>query len=745
MPASPSRRQILTLTAAASTAALLPAGLSFAANDGIAPAYPLAHGEAWDTFKAYDPETNPDAPFFRSQVRRAARVAPLAATQAHPELKPEVPGGTLLAAYLTLSGPDEDLNRTRYQTGARSRVHVERAWQYQDVVVAWNTTGLVPNPALSDAVHRNGARILGTIFQPDKRMFDGSDLSRKAVAAKLVGLARYFGFDGYFVNFESYTPEDARAVQDLIGLMQAEAAKQGLSDFHIQYYNGYTDARAVWPGSPHTDGSPREADALRANSMMIDQGWSHYGLTHGCCSGPPLEALPLPADLGQSYDPMAVYYGLQLYPGPGYLGLIAPTVISPNSGDKALGGLQVYSAEDGLRKMRRARLDQLKASTSLSVQDKEDLADLTDPKRTRASWYRLHDRFWSGQSGNPARDNTPSAEQAAIYGPPDVKKIYTDYETPGNPTDQLRLPITYGVANFIAERSAIGALPFVTRFNTGEGDRFFHEGVEVSFLPWFNLGIQDVLPTWTWWTNPLHGAFDRNHNVPALLSADYDFESAWDGGASLHVAGSLSTESATEIRLYKTKLPVDTDTMLGLILKGGETGKLLAGLIFEDAPDAIEWITISGGQALKAGWRQWTQSLRPYAGRTLAAISLGIEARTGGAKPYGLNIGQLSLTGKPAHALRQPEGFRIEKSRIAADGQSAELRLSWVFDPAIRHYDLFAVSGRTRTWLGRITNDAYYIERLKRDSANTTILQLVPCAGGGQPGNTATVTYDWGT
>ncbi len=736
---APSRRQFLTLTAAASAAGLLPAGLSLAqTTDGIAPAYPLTGAEAWDAFKAYDPATNPDAPFFRSKVKRAARVAPFAATQAHPELKPEVSGGTLLAAYLTLSGPDEDLNRTRYQTGARSRVHVERAWQYQDVVVAWNTTGLVPNPALSDAVHRNGARILGTMFQPDKRMFDGSDLPRETVAIKLVALAKYFGFDGYFVNFESYTPEDARAVQDLIGLMQVEAARQGLSDFHIQYYDGYTDARAVWPGSPHVDGNVREANAPRANSMMIDQGWSHYGLTRGCCSGLPLEALPLPADLGQNYDPMQVYYGLQLYPGPGYLGLIAPTVISPNSDTKALGGLQVYSAEDGLRKMRRARLDQLKATTSLSVQDQEDLAGLTDPKRTRASWYRLHDQFWSGQSGNPARNNTPTAEQAAIYGPPEVRKVYTDYEAPGKPTDQLRLPITYGVANFIAERSVIGALPFVTRFNTGEGDRFFREGVEVSALPWFNLGIQDVLPTWTWWTKPLHGPLDRDHDVTGLLAVDYDFDDAWDGGASLKISGLLAAENATELRLYKTKLAVTADTTLGLILKGGDTGRLSVGLVFEDRPEVTEWVIVKSGKGSKAGWRQWAQSLKAYSGRTLAAISLGIGA-SGVSKPYSLHIGQLSLTGREPMPLRQPEGLRIEKSRIAAGGQSADLRLAWTFDPAVSHYDLYA----GKTWLGRIAGDAYYVEGLKRNGARTTILQLVPCSGGGQAGNAATLTYDW--
>jgi hypothetical protein len=151
-----------------------------------------------------------------------------------------------------------------------------------------------------------------------------------------------------------------------------------------------------------------------------------------------------------------------------------------------------------------------------------------------------------------------------------------------------------------------------------------------------------------------------------------------------------------------------------------------------------------GVKGSSAGWRQWKTPLRAYAGRTLAAISLGVEAETG-ATPYSLNIGQLSLTGKAASAPRQPDGLRIEKSRIAVDGQSVELRLNWTFDPAVSHYDLFAENGRALTWLGRIAGDTYYVESLTRDRSRQTRLKLVPCTDGGQTGNASTLTYDWVT
>ncbi|ESQ89676.1 hypothetical protein ABAC460_12470 [Asticcacaulis sp. AC460] len=713
-----SRRTFLALTASAS---LLPWSTLRAADApaGLAPKYPLSGPEdAWLAFKAYDPATDPDAAHFRSRVARAERIAPFAPTQAHPALNPAVPGATLLAAYLTLSDTDIDLNRTRYAVGSPHWVHVERSWQFQDIAVGWNTTGLVPNPSLVDAAHRNGALCLGTMFQPDPRFFDGTDLPRPQVAAKLVGLAQYFGFDGYFVNFESYTDEDARAVQDLIADMQAAAKAAGLSDFHIQYYNGHTGADAVWPGSPHVDGTPRGRAEARSDSMMLDQGWSNYGLTRGCCSGRPLKAVPTLGQIAGSYDPLDVYYGFQLYPGPGYFGLMAPTVIQPNGG-KALGGLQIYSVEDGLRKMRRARLDALRALPQPTEVERAEIAAFTAPASRRNAWYNLYRRFWAGQSGNPAMDNAPTPEQQAIYGPADVRKIYTDYQAPGQASDQIRLPVTYGVANFIAERSVIGALPFVSHFNTGDGDRFFVGGERVAETPWYNMGIQDVLPTWTWWTRSLDGG--------AVLEVDYDYVDAYDGGASLRISGA---GSATEVKLYKTQIAIDGETTIGLAYKGAG---LEVGLVFEDAPDTTEWLKVGKGKAVN-GWRQWRQSLKGYEGRVLAAVSLGASGPA--------SIGEFALTSE-ATAVAKPEGFAVTASQIDASGKSADLRLNWTFDPSVRHYDLFAVNGKARTWLGRIVNDAYFVKGLARTDGST-VLQLVPYGRDGRPGEAATTTFDWG-
>lgn len=87
-------------------------------------------------------------------------------------------------------------------------------WQYLDSAIFWD--GPVPTADMIDAAHRNGVPIYGTLFfnwtsgnttEEDNRVFaefiksetrDGVKVF--PVAEKLVDIALYYGFDGYFIN-----------------------------------------------------------------------------------------------------------------------------------------------------------------------------------------------------------------------------------------------------------------------------------------------------------------------------------------------------------------------------------------------------------------------------------------------------------------------------------------------------------------------------------------------------------------
>jgi endo-beta-N-acetylglucosaminidase D len=716
------RRAFLTLSAALLADVTAPAqGAARPAEAdrpaSLAPNFPLTHPsrDSFTELMAYDPARDPDAPFFRSFTPRAARIAPFAATQAHPRLDPRPRVASLSTCYSTLAPQraDENFHKERYGTPPQGGVYVSRVFTYHDILVQWSGTGQIPNPAMTDVAHRNGAYCFGTIFQPDHRVYDSSTVPARTVAAKYVKLAEYFGFDGYFFNFESGTPEANAQVLALIGMMRDEARRRGLRDFQVQFYDGHTNIDGLLP----VQGS---AGNSWATSTMLDQGWSAYGGPGNCCSGEPVQ----PAEVFRycnehSFNPFAdAYFGLQLYPGPGYLDAVAPEVIHPNDGAYAWGSLQLYSVEDGLQNQLRA--DQ----PSLPVD------------RIQAELYALERRFFSGKSQNPALDNDPDAAEALAYLPnkqvaesrPGEKPVersyhfYTDRSAVDpKPTDQTNLPLSWGVANFIVEHSVIGAFPFLTRFNVGEGRRFFVDGEPVSDEPWFNLGIQDLLPTWQWWVEPIAGT-PAWHAAGAAqkLSADYDQTRAFHGGASLRLRGRLEPGEAAQIRLYKAALtiPSDADAQLQLVTAG--SAPLELGLLFADAPQMPEWFSLHDAQGKQeptgAGWTRSTVPMRRFSGRTIAAILLGFRSGPQSATVVDTYIGELYLgLPAPGSAPPAPEEFVVEAHGAGVKLGTIEARLRWKRPPQSAgrcvRYDVFCLTDRRRNgvWLGGVDAEAFYV------------------------------------
>jgi endo-beta-N-acetylglucosaminidase D len=690
------------------------------AAGALAPRFPLTR-PATDSFAAlmaYEPARDPDAAFFRSLTPRAARIQPFAATQAHPKLDPRPRVASLSTCYSTLvSGQGgEAFHRYRYGTPPEGGVYVSRIFTYHDIVVQWSGTGMIPNPALTDVAHRNGAYCLGTIFQPEPRVYDASTVPARVVAAKFAELAAYFGFDGYFFNFENGDAKSNQQVLELIGLMREEAAARGLADFQVQFYDGHTDMDGLFPVRPGA-----AAGQSYASSTMLDQGWSAYGGPGHCCSGEPVQ----PVDVyhyckAHGFDPFAdAYFGLQLYPGPGYLDAVAPEVIHPNDGAYAYGSLQLYSVEDGLQNQLRAEQPSLAADA------------------VAGELYTLERMFFSGRSQNPARDNAPSPAEAVAYQPNKQIKnpqtaversyhFYTDRSAAEpKPTDQTNLPISYGVANFIVERSVVGAFPFLTRFNLGEGKQFFLQGEPVRDTPWFNLGIQDLLPTWQWWVEPMTGtpAWEADSAAPRLC-AEYDQMRVFHGGASLRLRGSLEPGEAAQIHLYKTALAIPSDADVQLHLVSADAAPLELGLVFADAPQTPEWFALHDAQGMRqeplaGGWTRSTLPLRRFSGRTIAAILLGFRSAAS-VTAMDAYVGELYLgPAARARAARVPEGFRVEAhgpvAGAGAETRTIGARLRWKrpsqsAERRIR-YDLFcpAAGSGKRVWLGSVDAEAFYV------------------------------------
>ncbi|MBV2155634.1 discoidin domain-containing protein [Kitasatospora sp. SUK 42] len=294
----------------------------------------------------------------------------------------------------------------------------------------------------------------------------------------------------------------------------------------------------------------------------------------------------------------------------------------------------------------------------------------------RADFYAKDSRYWVGANGDPSRIDLSS----------------------GWP----------GLAGYVAESSPITAKPFVTNFNTGQGDFYNAAGTRVATGGWNNLSLQDVPPTYRWVVD----------SAGSRLSPSVDFTDSYQGGSSLRLTGTL--DATNTVRLYETSLPVTATTKLDLVTKTPAAGptKLKAAVSFTDAPGSFT--TLDVGADSGTGWERHTLDLSPYAGRTIAQIGLQVA---GSDPAYDLRVGQVALYDGTTETPAAPGGLTVLGASDVTPGSSQSLRLSWTAAPGgnVHHYEVYRRNADgSRTFLGATPNDAYFVGRLDRAGAETS-------------------------
>ena len=321
-----------------------------------------------------------------------------------------------------------------------------------------------------------------------------------------------------------------------------------------------------------------------------------------------------------------------------------------------------------------------------------------------SDFYARDNKFWVGQNGDPSNTTTTSAWK--------------------------------GVANYIPANSPISTVPFVTNFNTGQGNQYIIEGSVLATGGWNNLSVQDVLPTWRWIVQS-----DGTKLTPSL-----DWSDSYWGGTSLLVSGAL--DATNDIELYETNLPVDANTALDLIFAVGDPTDpdthLHVGLAFADAPSVFEYLDVGG--PVPDGWNEFRPSLGSYAGRTIAAISLRVTPGATSA-PYSARIGRLGVIELPLVAPEPPSDVAVV-SMNEIDGSHATVRLSWSASPSpttVYNVYQWRNSDGQRGYLGGTPNTAYFVQQLVRDGNEASSLIEVEAVSPEfvRSQTTATVTVTW--
>lgn len=164
-----------------------------------------------EDIREWSPETDPDAKFNRSTVRLAERFKEPSLIKANQYqfYEGQVCNSTILF---------KDCGACPSQDANNFYLYNPTYWQYMDKVVYWAGSageGIIcpPSAPMIDMAHMNGVKILGQIFFPPsafggnaawpQAMLTTKEGGRYVYAKKLYEIAKYCGFDGWFINQET--------------------------------------------------------------------------------------------------------------------------------------------------------------------------------------------------------------------------------------------------------------------------------------------------------------------------------------------------------------------------------------------------------------------------------------------------------------------------------------------------------------------------------------------------------------
>ncbi|MFC7581086.1 Ig-like domain-containing protein [Schaalia naturae] len=674
--------------------------LPWAGDQAAGENQPYGHGYTGLDILNWSPQADEGSEYLRARVPLQERNAALAATQRDPGLSP----GTQL---FDLAGDYGNAFFESFQDTNVFSQYLFNYWQYTDYYASWHgmpTQGIdsalydpgadwpqkwfefgmlnLPNPAYTNAAHKNGVRSIGCLF------FSGSDRGEQTyedllrdrradgtfpVADKLVEVAQYYGFDGYFVNQESAVgADDVDAYRDFLQQMRD-------GGLYVQWYDSatYPNGGIGYQNAFNQTNSPWVADADKGR--VSDSIFLNYWFNGSMLSVSKEHATSLGLD---PYE--AVFAGIEAGK-------------DQFSGTNA-NALAANLDEDGTPKVSLATL-----GADFVLQE------LGDDKKTRPEHqneaFDRERRWWTGFSQGSGTADTSWA----------------------------------GISSQIAERSVIGGQTFSTTFNTGHGLEWREDGAVSNSSEWGNINLQDVPVTWQWWidaaSDPLQADFDYGPDYTPASRFTYQKTGAWEGGSSLVLSGTVSSDNT--IRLFKTDLGVTADSTVSVTYAkpASDDSALAVAAVFEDDPSTVVELPVADGAATD-GWTTATIDLSAYAGHMIATLGLVVQAGDDAIADYQVNIGRLAVSDGADHTPATPSGLRID-SLLASTGEAT---VSWDIADygSVTNYLLYLDD----VFLGGRYDDHYYIKKLPAASGT---LRLIAVAPDGRRSQAATLDLDTAT
>ena len=653
------RALIAGVAALVGLAALTPPAV---ADDSVAPvgahalasAQPRNAGHRLQDIRTRSPQTDPYARYLRAEVPLQPRIPHDPSTQAHPELDAK-------AQVMLMQGDYGNSFFGNFRANDGFAHNVLNFWQYADYWSPWHGSATartpqslydpatsdwrtrnfefgvvdIPNPAYTNAAHRNGVKSIATIyfdpaFRPGltfKEAFDKDPTSRGyIIAEKLVEMAKYFGYDGYFLNEEEGNLQDSR-----FRPFMSYLTSKGL------YTQWYTNTPGTWSSS--------KASLLDhgriMNSVFLNYNW------------PGTQDRSVEAAKAEGYDPyQSLFFGVEAnqagFNGKHRSATELPSLYESRRNHSPKASVALFTPSDMYQ---RGLADAVKPKGA----DKDVPLFQQDPYQWMVA--ERERMYFSGVTSNPKDTGAHPGHSRPEVGVADSSSWV-------------------GAADFIPARSVIGGRQFHTDFNTGHGMRWYSAGDVSAAASWTDMDAQSILPSWQWWidtegTRPSvdfdYGPSDRRKDVHgAPVSLLYHQVGAWCGGSSLVVHGMMS--KTTTLRLFKPRLAMTADTSMPITFRKSskDHGTMKAALVFADDPGRVVTVDVPGS-GVKGGWHTSTLRLGRFAGRTLTTLGLQFAP----APDYQMNVGAISVrdgSGVPAAPSE------VQLDTVYDDGQAI---LSW--------------------------------------------------------------------
>ena len=251
----------------------------------------------------------------------------------------------------------------------------------------------------------------------------------------------------------------------------------------------------------------------------------------------------------------------------------------------------------------------------------------------------------------------------------------------------------FGMSKFVEAQSTLcwdlSKEPFISYFNVGNGQYFNWKGITQHEREWYNIGIQDYMPTWRWWwsADKLGRSVNR---ITTGLKAEFAWNDAWLGGSSLRIKGTDNDANPDYLHLFKTRFALkkgDVITVRYKVYQGGADLSLVLGYgsdskgtnckIWDEdeASDDDAFKIMTKGRVPLATWNEKKIIVPETVNDNLAVIALRFD----NAEKLNMNIGEISIKrGEyPAPAVPQI----IDSKMLGFNMNGVDGKIIYTMDP----------------------------------------------------------------